>query len=62
MNEWKPREHDHVVEPVFAGLGAKNDDASVPRDDARADRRLLIAAVIAGALIASRMLVLVGNP
>lgn len=50
MDEWHPREHDHLVEPVFGGLGAR-------RPEQRSRRRLLLAGVaLAGALIALRAL------
>jgi hypothetical protein len=55
VQPWKPREHDHLVEPMFAGLGARRDPSGAP---ASLPRGLLIGAAAVSALIGLRALLL----
>jgi len=41
-DEWKPREHDHLVEPVFGGLGARHR----PEEPRRGFWRRLLSALL----------------
>lgn len=50
-DDWKPRKDDHLVEPMFAGLGAERRDEPAPRTGSRA-RWIWLFAVIAALLIA----------
>jgi hypothetical protein len=65
---WKPREHDHLIEPFLAGLpgdqsergevvGAREDAASAARES----RRTLIAVLVVAVLLVARVVVLVGD-
>ena len=64
MNDWKPRVHDHLVEPVFGGLDARHDrdphadDAACER---RASRRLAIGVLVVFALIVARAVLLLAR-
>ena len=64
MSEWKPRPHDHLVEPVFVGLDARHDrdphlaDALLER---AASRRLAIGALVALAVVIARLLLLLAR-
>lgn len=55
---WAPREHDHVVEPIFAGLRGHEHgrarEAGAELGESRAQRRLWIAAAAAVTAIAAR--------
>jgi hypothetical protein len=31
MSDYRPREHDHLVEPVFGGLGVESPRTPAPR-------------------------------
>ena len=55
--DWRPREHDHVVEPIFAGLRGHEEPREDPSDDAgeiRSRRKLWIAATFVVAAILVR--------
>jgi len=51
VSDWKAREHDHVVEPIFDGLGA----AREAPEHSGAQRRLWIAVALVGAALVLRL-------
>ncbi|MCC7011271.1 MAG: hypothetical protein IT454_01805 [Planctomycetes bacterium] len=65
MDDWKPREHDHLVEPVFGGLGARHnapaEHASPAESRATASRALLVGAALVGALLVLRVAMLLAS-
>ena len=59
MDEWKPRRDDHLVEPMFDGLGARHEhDGAHEHERAGSVRLLLLATLVAGLLIALRVALL----
>jgi hypothetical protein len=58
-SDWRPREHDHVVEPVFAGLRGHEElpeggETSNDVEEGRSQRKLWIAATVVVAAILVR--------
>lgn len=57
MSDWRPRAHDHLVEPVFGGLGAHHERDPHEHERAREQRarkRLAFAALAALLIVAAR--------
>lgn len=49
--DWKPRPHDHLVEPVFAAVRAPASEARPDRAAPRRSRWLLLLAILLGATL-----------
>jgi hypothetical protein len=51
VSDWKPREHDHLIEPVFGGLGTtRSKPAAFPEGRSPALLAAALAVVLAIAL------------
>lgn len=54
-DDWRPRPHDHLVEPVFGGLGVEEEDLEAPRDERDSDLRTFPGVGCGGVLLAATL-------